>query len=127
MRTIFTFLFTLLYFAGFAQDPQRCTGTNDTKGKPDGGWSCTYPDGKKLNDITYKSGVLNGVRKEYFEDGKTLRLEVTYLDGELNGVAKEYYSNAQLKYTGTFVKGVPTGIHTEYGEDGKLSLQHDFK
>jgi antitoxin component YwqK of YwqJK toxin-antitoxin module len=127
MKNIFTLLFGLLCLSGLAQEPQNCTGTKDNNGKPNGSWNCTYPGGKKQNDVNYKSGVLNGVRKEYFEDGVTLRLEVTYQDGELNGVAKEYYSNSQLKYQGTYNKGVPKGVHREYGEDGKQTLEYDFK
>ena len=45
----------------------------------------------------YKNGKKNGVSVVYYPGIGTKHYELTYKDGVLNGVAKEYYEDGSLK------------------------------
>lgn len=44
----------------------------------------------------YKNGNLDGYRKLYYSDGKTLQQEATFTEGKLNGVSKSYTQNGKI-------------------------------
>ncbi len=47
-------------------------------------------DGTLLEKASYKNGLLDGLRYEYFDDGKTIKKITNYKDGKKSGMEKFY-------------------------------------
>lgn len=62
----------------------------------------------------------NGLWKEYFPGGKTVKSEAVYLMDNLGGKYKEYYPAGKLKAEGEFLNGKKNGQWKFYREDGSL-------
>ncbi len=101
----------------------------NSKGEKQGTWIEFHENGKVKKQANYNSGKITGLLKEYNEQGKQLVAE-KYQDGEkiskdsLKVPAKvftETYPSGATKSTGSFVEGVPIGIHRTFSEDGTAS------
>ncbi|WP_053978579.1 toxin-antitoxin system YwqK family antitoxin [Mangrovimonas xylaniphaga] len=103
---------------------------------------------KKITDQTASQGQLNGITKEFYEDGG-LKVEWKYKNNQLNGISKEYhkdgtysewnYQNDQLiegksyfksgkllqEYT--FIEGKRNGPAIRYYETGEKETIWEFK
>jgi antitoxin component YwqK of YwqJK toxin-antitoxin module len=103
---------------------------------------------KEVTDKTTHTDQLNGITKEFYEDGE-LKVEWKYIDNKLNGISKEYhkdgtysewnYQNGQLiegksyfksgkilqEYT--FKKGKRDGTAIRYYETGEKETVWEFK
>jgi uncharacterized protein len=92
-----------------------------------GKWMDFYDDGKIKRECFYKEGNLEGLLKEYADNG-SLTINLLYHDGKLveNTVSdsalvdkkEEFYSDGTAKFSGTFKKGLPIGIHRWYNAKG---------
>lgn len=47
-------------------------------------------DGTLKEKANYQNGLLNGLRYEYFENGKTIKKITSYKDGKKSGMEKFY-------------------------------------
>ena len=102
----------------------------DSKGLKQGDWKEFYPDGTTKSEKTYKDDLLHGYYKEYDNHG-TLVLTMLYDNGSVVKskvedepdieVVNKTDSSGKLIYSGPYRKGVPVGIHREYGKDGKIT------
>jgi antitoxin component YwqK of YwqJK toxin-antitoxin module len=61
--------------------------------------------------------LLNGSRKNYFENGQ-LNEEENYQNGRLNGIRKVYLENGSLKEEGKYENGKENGMFAFYNENG---------
>lgn len=76
----------------------------------------------------YKNGNLDGYRKLYYSDGKTLQQEATFTEGKLNGVSKSYTQNGKLETEAVYKMGVQDGYDRRYDyETGELRLDTYYK
>lgn len=64
--------------------------------------------------------------QEYFEDGKTLKLEVYLKDGLKNGSYREYYEDGVLKVKGKYKNDEPAGVWRFYDQKGKRIRKERF-
>ena len=62
-------------------------------------------DDYKKESKRIKIGGLNGLGKEYTQDGHELIFEGKYLNGKRNGKGIEYFKNGKKKYEGVFLNG----------------------
>lgn len=79
-------------------------------------------------ESTYKNGTLDGCRKEYYSDGKTVRKEAHFTEGKLNGVVRTYFSGGKVETEVSYNMGVQDGFERRYdASDGALLLDTYYK
>jgi uncharacterized protein len=97
-----------------------------------------YPDGKVKVAATYnKEGKMEGVRREYAEDGS---VEKSYIfrngimigegivteKGERDGFWKEYFDDGKLRAQGKFKKDMKEGLWTYYHPNGNVEQEGTY-
>lgn len=95
--------------------------------KLDGEWRKYKLRGGLVSTENFKNGILNGISKMYWIDGKTLVEETKYFDDPSFVVLRKYYSNNKLKSTSAFTAGKLNGISKSYYENGNLKEYAEFK
>jgi len=83
------------------------------------GLTRVFTDKVLFAEVYYKNDKLDGIVKEYTEDGGLIR-ESVYKDGKGHGLTKEYYESGALKWEGTWDNGNPTGEGKIYYESGQV-------
>ena len=86
---------------------------------------------KKLIIVSVASVLLMGCNEkkvEYFEDGKTVRLEYEVNgDGKVDGPFKQYYRNGNVEILAEFDSEMPTGDVTLFDEKGNIKSKVTYK
>ena len=83
----------------------------------------TFLNNEKNDTIkleTYYNDKLNGIKKDFFENGKTKRI-VFYKEGKLNGSHKQFNDEGKLITDLNFKEGKNDGIWIYYFDDGKIA------
>ncbi|MEI8136595.1 MAG: hypothetical protein WCH21_04625 [Bacteroidota bacterium] len=89
-------------------------------GKKDGVCYVYLPDGKVAEEKAYKTDVLNGPFKQYF-DGKLLKGQGTYVNGLLEGKTSYYFPNGIEVATGYYIHDRKNGPWIYKNESGKIT------
>jgi antitoxin component YwqK of YwqJK toxin-antitoxin module len=76
--------------------------------------------------ILISAEELNGLQKEYYEDG-SVHYERMYKNGQIDGVVKEYYKDGTLKAGMYFENGVVNGEFRKYFPNGQLGIELSMK
>jgi uncharacterized protein len=102
----------------------------DSRGLKQGEWKEFYPDGTIKSEKTFKDDLMHGYYKEYDKHG-ILVLTMLYENGSVVKskvedepdveIVNKVDADGKLIYSGPYRKGVPVGIHREYGKDGKIT------
>ena len=84
--------------------------------------------GKKQSEESFKMGKKDGMSIMFRNNDKndTIKYE-TYKDDKLDGVKKEFFENGKPKRVVHYKKGLPDGTHQTYNEEGKLMVDIGFK
>lgn len=107
-------------------------------------------NGKLKKDYNYLNGELNGICKNFYDDGITIKSQETWKAGKKNGTAfrnsedgkkefegafindlpngaiKSYYKNGNINELTTYLNGVLNGKKEIYDENGKILLQEFY-
>lgn len=97
----------------------------------------------------YKNGILDGVKKSYYRDNGSLKVQIPYIKGVISGemisyskngnvISKEkfndgtgewrvYWNNGKIKEEGRYEKGKKDGEWKIYNIDGKLEKKSIYK
>ncbi len=131
----------------FASDasPRMRADTNGETGIQDGVLEKKNFLGVVVEKISYKDGRRNGTTIQYYPNGSTLR-ELTYYSGKLHGICKEYYlkrrqlvsrfhvpkdgefiGSGRLKWYKHYSNGILHGTYEEYHEDGVVKDNGRYK
>lgn len=87
-----------------------------------------YKNKMLAEESNYKNGSLDGIRKVYYGDGKTLQTEGTFVDGKLNGIFKRYFPNGKVETETGYKMGEQDGFDRRYDqESGELLLDTYYK
>lgn len=79
-------------------------------------------------ETTYAEGRMQGARKQYYGDGKTLRSEASFVEGKLNGTIKNYFQNGKVNTEKEYKMGIEDGFDRRYhSETGKLTIDAYYK
>jgi antitoxin component YwqK of YwqJK toxin-antitoxin module len=70
-------------------------------------------------------GIRDGIWKYFTIDGKII-FEENYQDGLLNGIQRDYYENGKIESEATYLKGIICE-RKDFYESGKLKLIYKFK
>jgi len=101
----------------------------DEKGLKQGTWREFYADDKIMKEVNYEDDKINGLYKEYDENGDlTLILkyeggkivEDNTIEAEDIDIKNEYDESGNLTYSGAFRNFKPLGIHREYDINGNV-------
>lgn len=77
-------------------------------------------------ESTYKNGTLEGYRKEYYGDGKTVRKEAQFTEGKLDGVVRTYFADGKVETEVSYDKGVQDGFDRRYDAQGGGLLRDTY-
>ncbi|HXP52567.1 MAG TPA: toxin-antitoxin system YwqK family antitoxin [Bacteroidia bacterium] len=78
-----------------------------------------YKNGKLERETPYTNGKKNGTEKFYYESGE-LYSESPFTDDKANGVCKVYYKSGKLLSEAPYSNGIENGLDKSYYENGKL-------
>lgn len=78
-------------------------------------------------ECTYKEGRLEGLRKTYYADGKTVQNEGTFTEGKMNGLIKSYFPDGKVESEAIYKMGEQDGYERRYRENGELWLDASYK
>ncbi len=84
-----------------------------------GGAKYYYNDGLLYMEMNYSRGIPDGIAKKYYRDG-TLWTEFTWKNGRIDGPAKTYYPSGKLCEEGMWQFNGWGGEYKIYREDGSL-------
>lgn len=87
--------------------------------------SVQYSNGKIAMEEHYKNGLLDGVRKLYFNTGK-LYSEYSYKEGNYEGPYKMYYPSGKMREQGEYHNDELHGVIESFNEDGTLFKSETF-
>lgn len=73
----------------------------------------------------YEQDELHGPYWEY-QYGRILK-EANYDHGKLEGVYKEYYNNGKVRKEIEFSKGLQNGFYRYYDENGNVTVEYEYK
>lgn len=81
-----------------------------------------YRDDGTLSSVNPvdEEGYVDGVKTNYYEDGKTVHSKVTYVHGRKEGPALWYYKNGQVHEHTAFQDGRKQGVTKKYYPSGEL-------
>jgi antitoxin component YwqK of YwqJK toxin-antitoxin module len=81
-----------------------------------------YNDDGTLSSINPvdEEGFLDGVKINYYEDGKTIHSKITYEHGRKHGPALWYYKNGQVHEHTAYYFGRKQGLTKKYYPTGEL-------
>tara|TARA_R110000737_G_C14619507_1_gene492738 strand:- start:1182 stop:1730 length:549 start_codon:yes stop_codon:yes gene_type:complete len=85
-----------------------------------------YEDGKLKSEHNYKDEKREGVSKDWYENGQ-LKWETNYKNDEYHGASKGWYENGQFMYDYYFKKGKINGVAKFWYEGGQLKWERNFK
>lgn len=107
-------------------------GVLESKGEMEGTerigkWIYFYPDGKTLMlEENYEKGVLEGLFKSYFKNGKTSEL-LLYKNGKLHGNCKRFADNGVLIEDLNYTMGKLHGSASYFTINGKLAAKGKYE
>ena len=82
-------------------------------------------DNIKLNLMSYKNGVLEGIQKKYYPNGK-LEYEGFRKNGETHGKFVKYFPNGTVMIEGKLKRGYYHGKWEYYDEEGNLKMEKKY-
>jgi antitoxin component YwqK of YwqJK toxin-antitoxin module len=78
------------------------------------------PDGKLLEEASYRNDTLDGERKYFYPNGALESIE-RYRRGQYHGKYQKFYENGQLQIEQEFVDGAMQGLSLGYYQNGVLA------
>jgi antitoxin component YwqK of YwqJK toxin-antitoxin module len=128
MKKTIQFFFLLMLIAGISscgsdnKKEQKGQEANDSIVKK-------YNDDGTLSSVNPvdEEGYVNGVKTNFYEDGKTSHSKVTYDHGRKHGPALWYYKNGQIHEHTSFYFGRKQGLTKKYYPTGELMEELSYE
>ena len=84
-----------------------------------------YPSGQQEYSAEYLNGKLDGMNRNWSEDGYLIS-ESEYSHGKLHGIWKKYYANQRIMYKAHYFHGQKHGEEIWYYENGHVKSEQSF-
>lgn len=84
-----------------------------------------YKNNKLVTEGVYIEGVGNGLFKDYYGDGETVKTERKLKNGKVDGIVKNYDQQGRVEYEKEYKEGVEHGIERRY-RDGELAIDCNY-
>jgi len=91
-----------------------------TNGKKNGKALVYFPNGKLAEEKNFKSDVLHGNMKQYY-DGTKVKSEANYIEGKQEGKSVFYFPNGIAAATGFYKNGLKNGPWIYKNQEGKVT------
>ena len=92
----------------------------DEQGRKQGCYTLTdVKTGRKIEEVTYKNGLVHGAYIEYNYLGRE-RLIMMCENGEAHGLYETYHINGKKCHEGVYAKGKKQGLWTVTDENGNV-------
>ncbi len=73
---------------------------------------------------TFSDGRKNGLFKEFYHDGTTIKKETPYAMGKIDGVVKSYFTSGRVEFEKSYSNGVEHGMEKRYHHtDGHCTVE----
>lgn len=82
--------------------------------------------GKRAQELTWKAGVLNGSKTEWFKNG-IVRMRMMFVNGYRHGKFSYYYDNGQVKMTGLYEKDFLQNEFNSFYRSGNKQYSYFYK
>lgn len=103
----------------------------DAEGKRQGSWKVFYEDGRIHKEMFYRDNQLDGLYKEYnndgsialilkYEEGKIVEDEQDLLTQEELDIEREFDDEGNMIFQGSYKQGTPVGIHRFYNDESEV-------
>ncbi|MCC8089023.1 MAG: toxin-antitoxin system YwqK family antitoxin [Rikenellaceae bacterium] len=96
----------------------------------DGFYNGTYKEYHNNNLITegnYTNGVPDGMFKDYYPDGETLKTERPITNGKVNGLVRNFRTDDGVESEKSYKNGVEDGIDRLYNSEGVMVRDCNYK
>lgn len=107
-----------LRFVTYYKNGKKANEHSRKSGLVEGTYLAYHDNGQKWEEEVYLHGEAHGKFYEYSESGQKI-LEENYQFGQLHGKATYFYANGKLKTEKNYLFGQLHGTVTEYAADGK--------
>jgi len=91
----------------------------DGEGKQDGEQKAWTPEGKLIEQVSWKAGTQDGDKQTWTPEG-TLLEHARYREGRKQGVQETWYASGKPASRGEYADDKPVGRHEAWAEDGRL-------
>lgn len=96
-------------------------------GKPYTGISIDlFEDKTRMQEISWRNGLLHGVKSEYFPGGKLLRAQISFTDGRRNGYFVYYHDNGKIKLSGKYTDDLLDSTVNAFYDNGNPKYTHHY-
>ncbi len=103
----------------------------DAEGLKQGSWITYYENGRVHKEMFYKDNKLDGLYKEYkqdgslalildYDEGKIVEDEEDILTSQQIDLKREFDDNGNMTFQGSYREEVPVGIHRFYDQEGNV-------
>lgn len=93
---------------------------------PEGLWLRYYKNGKKMDEVNYINGQINGFSRQWYENGQ-LTYEAEVRNGIEQGSSNSWYENGQQWAHYTCVDGKWHGPYTFWYENGQIKEEGSYQ
>ena len=107
-------------------DDNGCNKGIDADNELDGEIVCTFPDGKKRYEGTWRHGKRVGLAKTWWESGKLARVE-RFEDGVRAGLVEEYRRDGSMEESCHYRGDQRHGVCRQYAPGGVLMWERTYE
>jgi hypothetical protein len=123
---IFLFSRTFLVLAMLCAVYTTATAQSADPAAPDSVSIRYYDNGKKMSEVPYKGGLVNGTTIIYYETGE--KMCVTHIiKGKAEGLQISYYANGNKEWEIPFSNDLFNGVAVNYSENGAIRAEIPYK
>ena len=84
-----------------------------------------YNNGNKMDSVEYVNGLMQGIKKEWNEDGKQY-YQASYRNGKMHGVLIEWANGKDIIWQSNWDNGNPHGKHQAWYETGEKKSEANY-
>lgn len=97
------------------------------RGPKEGEWISRRKDGTIKTRVNYQNGLKHGISYLYYDDGKTVQLEMPYVVGARHGVSKKYFRDGSIYAETGYSEDQLNGVRTTYYRNGKVKSKLSYR
>ncbi len=124
-RQLLPFIFSAIAVAIQAQ-PGSVVNQTDAKGKKQGAWAKTWPNGKLRYEGAFKDDLPKDTFKHYNEDGQLTTIQV-YAPNGIDSRAQHFHADGSLMAVGKYAGKEKDSTWTYYDSEGKTRKVEQFR
>ncbi len=97
------------------------------RGPKEGEWISRRADGTIKTRVNYQNGIKHGTSYLFYDDGKTVHLEMPYVVGARHGASKKYFRDGTLYAETNYSEDRLDGVRSTYYRNGKVKSRLTYR